>query len=106
MSEVIDPSVVIARHQEYLPVNLDAIARDLNVPVYREPMQDSISGRISRRRNVSPLSNEPRFEIHNNSMHHPNRQRFTLAHEIAHYVLHRDLVENGIVDDTMYIEAR
>jgi Zn-dependent peptidase ImmA (M78 family) len=39
-------------------------------------------------------------------MHHPNRQRFTLAHEIAHYVLHRDLVENGIVDDTMYIEAR
>ncbi|HEY0522277.1 MAG TPA: ImmA/IrrE family metallo-endopeptidase, partial [Stellaceae bacterium] len=27
---------------------------------------------------------------------------FTLAHEIAHFILHRDLIEDGVSDDTMY----
>lgn len=25
-----------------------------------------------------------------------------MAHEIAHFALHRDLIESGIIDDTMY----
>jgi Zn-dependent peptidase ImmA (M78 family) len=37
-----------------------------------------------------------------NASHHPNRQRFTLAHELAHHVLHRDyLTENVHVDTTV-----
>jgi Zn-dependent peptidase ImmA (M78 family) len=35
----------------------------------------------------------------------PERQRFTLAHEIAHYLLHRDEIDrlpNGIVDNVLY----
>jgi Zn-dependent peptidase ImmA (M78 family) len=28
--------------------------------------------------------------------------RYTAAHEIAHFVLHRDLIGDGIVDDAMY----
>lgn len=39
-----------------------------------------------------------RFEIAVNSKHHPNRQRFSLAHEYAHYLLHRgkiDLMPEG-----------
>ena len=31
-----------------------------------------------------------------NSLHHPNRQRFTIAHEIGHLVLHRDLLLEGV----------
>jgi Zn-dependent peptidase ImmA (M78 family) len=31
-----------------------------------------------------------------NSLHHPNRQRFTLAHELAHIQLHRDQLENAV----------
>ncbi|WP_244665103.1 ImmA/IrrE family metallo-endopeptidase [Candidatus Symbiopectobacterium sp. 'North America'] len=30
------------------------------------------------------------------------RQRFTLAHEIAHFLLHRDRIGDGITDDILY----
>lgn len=32
---------------------------------------------------------DDKFEIAVNSKHHPNRQRFSMAHEYAHYLLHR-----------------
>ena len=35
----------------------------------------------------------------------PNRERFTMAHEIGHYVLHRDLIREDVVDDAMYRSA-
>jgi len=31
-----------------------------------------------------------------NSLHHPNRQRFTIAHELGHIQLHRPLIESEI----------
>ena len=31
-----------------------------------------------------------------NSLHHPNRQRFTLAHEIGHHVLHEEILREGV----------
>ena len=31
-----------------------------------------------------------------NSFHHKNRQRFTIAHEIAHHILHADKLREGI----------
>lgn len=34
-----------------------------------------------------------RFEISVNSKHHPNRQRFSMAHEYAHYLLHRGKID-------------
>jgi Zn-dependent peptidase ImmA (M78 family) len=30
------------------------------------------------------------------------RQRFTIAHEIAHFLLHRDRLASGITDDVLY----
>lgn len=35
-----------------------------------------------------------RFEIAVNSNHHPNRQRFSMAHEYAHYLLHRSKIDS------------
>ncbi|KCZ51795.1 hypothetical protein HY29_18330 [Hyphomonas beringensis] len=32
----------------------------------------------------------------------PERQRFTVAHEISHYLLHRDDIGAGVVDSVMY----
>ena len=32
-----------------------------------------------------------------NAWHHPNRQRFTIAHELGHHVLHADFLQNGVV---------
>ncbi len=94
-----NPLAVVARYQTKPPVDLDAIARDLMIPVEYVNLGAEIAGRIMRDTRKSPRSG---FLIQINSTTHVNRQRFTLAHEIAHYILHRDLIESGIVDDTMY----
>lgn len=31
-----------------------------------------------------------------NALHHPNRQRFTMAHELGHLLLHRDYLAAGV----------
>jgi len=92
-----NPLEIVARYQSRAPVDLDAIARDLSIPVAYINLGADIAGRIMRDTRKNSRSG---FTIQINSTQHTNRQRFTLAH--AHYVLHRDLIESGIVDDTMY----
>ena len=42
-----------------------------------------------------------------NSRHHPNRQRFTIAHEIAHFKLHKDKISDLVhVDRTFPVLMR
>lgn len=60
----------------------------------------SVSGKIFR----DPLNGGPSgFSIAVNGNDHPLRQRFTVAHEIGHFILHRSVLESGdLVDDAMY----
>src|SRR6202030_4863019 len=37
-----------------------------------------------------------------NSLQHPNRQRFTIAHECGHLVLHRDLITHVVHIDKKF----
>lgn len=59
---------------------------------------DAISGAIQRRNNG--------FVIRINRSHSANRQRFTMAHELAHYLLHRDEIGDGIQDDMLYRSSK
>ena len=29
-------------------------------------------------------------------LHHPNRQRFTIAHELGHHIMHRELIDGTV----------
>jgi hypothetical protein len=100
--EEANPLAVIAKHQEAPPVDPGAIARYLGLVVSFMPLGPEVAGQLMR---VPRLGRRPGWHILINSADHPNRQRFTLAHEVAHYVLHRDLIESGVVDDTMYRSA-
>jgi predicted transcriptional regulator len=83
------------------PVDVYAIARDLGIEVRRRLMSADTSGLIER----SPERGGPSgFAIAVNALHSPKRQRFTVAHEIAHFILHRDLIgpRGEVVDDAMY----
>ncbi len=42
------------------------------------------------------------FKITINKHEPKHRQRFTLAHEIAHYLLHHDLIGVGLTDNVLY----
>ena len=39
------------------------------------------------------------YAIFVNNNHHTHRRRFTIAHEIGHFVLHGDLIGDGIAED-------
>jgi len=70
------------------PVPVERIAKFLGAQVRYSPLDEELSGMIFVKDGV-PI-------IGVNSLHHPNRQRFTIAHEIAHLVLHRPLITASV----------
>jgi Zn-dependent peptidase ImmA (M78 family) len=63
------------------PVPVEKIAEMLGLEVRYLASSDEISGALIRKGKD--------LIIGVNSYQHPNRQRFTIAHEIAHFILHK-----------------
>jgi hypothetical protein len=86
--------------QKYLsdaPVKLGALARDLGLEVFTSSMKPGISGLIEPSETA-----RSGYRIKINRHESVERQRFTLAHEISHYLLHREHIRNGVIDNTLY----
>jgi Zn-dependent peptidase ImmA (M78 family) len=67
------------------PVPLKRLAAHLNASIRYAPYDGSLSGMVHRKPDGTAV-------IGVNSQHPLVRQRFTIAHEIAHLVLHKDEV--------------
>jgi Zn-dependent peptidase ImmA (M78 family) len=78
------------------PVPLDKIAGNLNLRLRFQPYDGELSGCIVRK--------DGNAIIGINSSHHENRQRFTLAHEIGHYLLHKG--EEMFIDRDFRVNLR
>ena len=81
-----------------LPVPIDRLAKNMNVAIRYAPLEDELSG-------MAFIKDGQRV-IAVNALHHPNRQRFTLAHELAHHILHREILEHGIHVDKVILLRR
>jgi len=91
---------LVENHLQQTPVKLGALAADLGLEVYKSTLPPGISGLIE------PSDTAPSgYRIRLNRHEITERQRFTLAHEIAHFLLHRQDIGAGVVDDTMYRSA-
>lgn len=90
-------ALILDRYTSSYPVKVGALAHELGLKVTRTPLPPKISGLIKP--SDEALAG---FEIRVNKYEVPERQRFTVAHEIAHYLLHRDVIGSGIVDNIMY----
>jgi Zn-dependent peptidase ImmA (M78 family) len=64
------------------PVPVDKIATSLGIEITLDEVDDGLSGFLLRDKKVG------RTVIGANKSHHKNRQRFTIAHELGHYLLH------------------
>ncbi|HEX9751048.1 MAG TPA: ImmA/IrrE family metallo-endopeptidase [candidate division Zixibacteria bacterium] len=62
------------------PIPVDRVARALGATVRKEPYQGDLSGALYRREGLCVIG------INKNE--NPLRQRFTIAHELGHLVLH------------------
>jgi len=80
------------------PVPVEKIAKQLGAILQYAPLDDELSG-MAYVKDGHPI-------IGVNAMHHPNRQRFTIAHEIAHLVLHRDYITAQVHVDKAFTLKR
>ena len=73
---------IVDKYLREYPVKLGAMANELGVKVLLSTLPRGISGQIGQE--------DEAFVIRINRHEAKQRQRFTLAHEIAHYLLHRE----------------
>ena len=76
------------------PVDVDALSEELGIEVNYEDFGDEISGELVRKNGS--------FEINVNMRHARSRQRFTIAHELGHFLYHRNLIGEGVNDNKAY----
>lgn len=87
-------NLLLKTHQvESPPVDVQRIAEGEGLKVTFERFEDNVSGVL-----IQQGSN---LVVGVNAGHHPNRQRFTIAHELAHYKLHAKN-PTVFVDDVMF----
>jgi len=68
---------------ETCPLDVRKVAEKLGILVVDDPsLQEEVSGILEKQENGE-------WTIRVNANHHPNRQRYTIAHELGHYCLHR-----------------
>ncbi|MBY5619957.1 ImmA/IrrE family metallo-endopeptidase [Rhizobium leguminosarum] len=65
-----------------VPLDVFGLAAVLGLNLVTYPMEEATSGFLQNR--------DGRWDVGVNSLHHVNRQRFTVAHELGHFMLHRD----------------
>ena len=94
--KTLDPlqQAAIVLAQQNFPVKVGMVAKTFGLSVLASTLPAGISGEI-RPQGVS-------YQIKINRHDSPARQRFTLAHELAHFLLHRDVIGDGISDDVLY----
>jgi hypothetical protein len=88
---------VLTNFRSETPVRVGALANALGLGIVQSTLHPGISGQIEP-------SNDylAGFLIRVNRHEVKERQRFTIAHEIGHYALHRDRIGHGITDTILY----
>jgi Zn-dependent peptidase ImmA (M78 family) len=96
----LDERRVIARHITEAPVDITALCTDLGVAVFESyDLPAGISGKIC----LDPGSDSSSgYSITVNANEPYRRRRFTVAHECAHFLLHRAKIGDELTDDALY----
>ena len=95
MNTSVNPLKLAEKYWGDIPVPVFDILGELGLGPEREFLADDISGWIERRPDGS-------YRVVVNAAHSPVRQRFTAAHELGHYIYHRDLLGAGTGDTRAY----
>ena len=88
---------IVDKYIKDAPVRIADLARELGLEVKSSVLPPNISGEI--RPSTTASSG---FRITVNRHETKERQRFTIAHEITHYLKHRGLIGDGVSDNVMY----
>jgi Zn-dependent peptidase ImmA (M78 family) len=79
-----------------LPINIERMIRLHGIKLDKNAnLEKEVSGEIRK------LSEEE-YKISVNAKEHYYRQRFTMAHELGHFLLHKDQIGDGVNDSPSY----
>lgn len=74
------------KYRNQFPVPLISMANDMGISVYQtDKLPNSVSGLIAKE--------DDGFFIYVNNNHPITRKRFTIAHELAHFIKHKSILE-------------
>ena len=79
------------------PVPIGRVAEHLGASIRYSPFEGELAGMLVR-------GDDEDIIIGVNSLHHPNRQRFTIAHECGHFMLHTG--KSIYIDRTFRVNRR
>lgn len=88
---------ILNRYLSEYPVRLGHLAKELGVSIKVSSMNTGVSGQITRE--------DGHYHIRVNRHEARERQRFTIAHELAHFLLHKSVIDSspdGIKDNVLY----
>ena len=78
-----------------VPVPVDRIIKSKGIALEYAPLEDELSGMAYIKDGVAIIGL--------NALHHPNRQRFSAAHELGHHELHADILESKVHVDKGFL---
>lgn len=100
MVDVIQSNPMIQRFQQFVPVDVTGLAEALGLNVWEDDdLPKGVSGKLFK---DSEDGGTAGYSIVVRASDAYVRRRFTVAHEIAHFLLHRNLIGNSITDDEWY----
>ena len=79
-----------------IPVNIEGMIRFQGIKLDKNAhLADGLSGEIRK-------LNEGEYQISVQASEHYYRKRFTMAHELGHFLLHKDKIGDGVNDTPAY----
>jgi uncharacterized protein DUF955 len=100
MEIVSEHQQIIDRFQEAAPVDVTGLAEALGLTVWEdEDFPEGVSGKIFLDPDNGGVSG---YSIAVRASDPYVRKRFTVAHEIAHFILHRNRIGASLTDDALY----
>ncbi len=88
---------LLDRYRSEYPVRIGELAKKMGVQIKVSSLNMGVSGQIKNETDG--------YVIRVNRHEARERQRFTIAHELAHFLLHRDIIDSspdGIKDNVLY----
>jgi Zn-dependent peptidase ImmA (M78 family) len=70
------------------PIPVERIIKSRKIVLQYAPLEEDLSGMAYIKDGIGIIGV--------NALHHPNRQRFSAAHELAHHVLHADAIRHAV----------
>ncbi|MCY4305435.1 MAG: ImmA/IrrE family metallo-endopeptidase [Aestuariivita sp.] len=80
---------VLTQHNiQRMPVPVEQIIKSRNIIFDCTPLKEDLSGMVYIQDGMTIIGL--------NALHHPNRQRFSAAHELAYHILHKETLHKEI----------